>query len=88
MFRSPLAFGLLVMFAFAARADESAESTLPALDAARFEKLHALLLPQEGEERWRSIPWVTDLWEARKLASEHGKPVFLWEMDGNPLGCT
>lgn len=52
------------------------------------DKVHALLLPQEGEERWRSIPWITDLFEARKIASERGKPIFLWEMDGNPLGCT
>jgi hypothetical protein len=57
-------------------------------ERAAFERLHALVLPQKGEERWMEVPWVSDLWEARKLASEQGKPIFLWEMDGNPLGCT
>jgi hypothetical protein len=53
-----------------------------------FERLHSLLLPLKGEERWREVPWASDLWEARRLAFEQGKPIFLWEMDGNPLGCT
>ena len=40
------------------------------------------------EERWMTIPWQTDLWKARRLAREEGKPIFLWAMNGNPLGCT
>ncbi len=51
-------------------------------------KLQALIRPSKGEEPWADIPWRTDLWQARKLAAEQGKPILLWEMDGHPLGCT
>jgi hypothetical protein len=37
--------------------------------------------------KWASIPWQTDLWAARRLAAEQGKPIFAWMMNGNPLGC-
>ena len=51
--------------------------------------LHRLIQPEPGELVWRdSIPWRTDLWEARREAAAEGKPIFLWEMDGHPLGCT
>ncbi len=52
-----------------------------------FEALHTLIRPQPDEEKWAQIPWLTDLWQARKVAYEQGKPIFLWEMDGHPLGC-
>jgi hypothetical protein len=54
----------------------------------QFSRLQALIKPGPGEDRWSSIPWLTDLWQARKLAAEQGKPILLWEMDGHPLGCT
>jgi hypothetical protein len=44
--------------------------------------------PRPEEVRWQGIPWQTDLWEARRLAAGQGKPIFLWAMNGNPLGCT
>ena len=50
-------------------------------------KLLALIKPQSNEEKWTQIPWMTNLWEARKKAAAEGKPILLWEMDGNPLGC-
>jgi hypothetical protein len=53
----------------------------------QFGKLHALIRPQADEEKWQQIGWLTDLWQARKQAAEEGKPILLWEMDGNPLGC-
>jgi hypothetical protein len=49
--------------------------------------LHALIKPQPGEDTWAEIPWLTSLWQARKNAAAEGKPILLWEMDGNPLGC-
>jgi hypothetical protein len=54
----------------------------------QFDKLHALIKPHAGEEKWAEIPWMTSLWEARRKAAEAGKPILLWSMDGNPLGCT
>lgn len=67
-----------------------AASLLPAADPikpAQFEKLHALIKPQASEEKFMEIPWLTNLWEARKKAAAEGKPILLWEMDGHPLGC-
>jgi hypothetical protein len=51
------------------------------------DKLRALIKPDPDEEKWTQIPWLTDLWEARKQAAAQGKPILLWEMDGHPLGC-
>jgi hypothetical protein len=52
------------------------------------ESLHRLIIPDTSEAAWQKIPWLTDLREARKKATEEGRPIFLWEMDGHPLGCT
>jgi hypothetical protein len=51
------------------------------------DKLQAVIRPARGEDAWAGIPWMTDLWEARKVAAKEGKPILLWEMDGHPLGC-
>ena len=56
--------------------------------ADQLDKLAALIKPEKGEDKWANIPWMTSLWEARKVAAKEGKPILLWEMDGNPLGCT
>jgi hypothetical protein len=54
-----------------------------------FAALHELIQPRPEELVWKEeIPWRTDLWEARREAAASGKPIFLWEMDGHPLGCT
>lgn len=50
-------------------------------------KLQALIKPQADEDKWAQIPWMADLWKARQKAAAEGKPILLWEMDGNPLGC-
>jgi hypothetical protein len=46
------------------------------------------LLPRPAEERWLQIPWQRNVMRARVLAEREGKPMFLWVMNGNPLGCT
>ena len=58
------------------------------LDDASFPPLHALMQPAEEGRKWLEIPWRTNLWQARIDAAEAGKPIYLWEMDGHPLGCT
>jgi hypothetical protein len=52
-----------------------------------FTKFQAFLRPRPEEEKWLQIPWLTDLWQARKKAAAEGKPVLLWEMDGSPMAC-
>jgi hypothetical protein len=57
------------------------------VDAPEFARLHAAIKPRPEELRWTQIPWETDLWAARRRARETGKPIFMWAMNGNPLGC-
>jgi len=40
------------------------------------------------DEPWRTIPWKISLLEAQRLSVEEKKPIFIWAMDGHPLGCT
>jgi hypothetical protein len=54
----------------------------------KFSRVQALIKPDPTEDQWAKIPWLTDLWQARKIAATQGKPILLWEMDGHPLGCT
>ena len=58
------------------------------LTDAKFQQLHAKIVGSTKAEKWAEIPWLTDLWEARKLAAREGKPIFMWAMNGHPLGCT
>ncbi len=58
------------------------------IDREQFAELHRMIQPRPDEEQWLQIPWQTSLSEARRKAAAEGKPILLWEMDGNPLGCT
>jgi hypothetical protein len=59
-----------------------------AVHAGSFREWLAYVRPRPEEVRWQTIPWQTDLWEARRLAAQQRRPIFLWAMNGNPLGCT
>ncbi|MCI0682539.1 MAG: hypothetical protein L0Y71_10580 [Gemmataceae bacterium] len=50
--------------------------------------LHEVIRPRPGEALWAEIPWITDLWEARKKAAAEGKPIFVWSAMADPIGCT
>jgi len=52
-----------------------------------FTELQALIKAKPEELRWTQIPWELDLWQARRKASRVNRPLFLWTMDGYPLGC-
>ena len=53
----------------------------------RMAALQTLIKPRPEETRWDQIPWQVDLWDARRKSALEGKPIMLWEMDGNPMGC-
>ena len=53
----------------------------------RFHQLHKQLQPA-ADELWRTIPWRTSLLAAQQRAIAEKKPIFIWAMDGHPLGCT
>lgn len=46
------------------------------------------VLPTPDEEKWLQIPWQTNMMRARAESQRSGKPMFLWIMNGSPLGCT
>lgn len=56
------------------------------LTAERYDEVLAELTPPV-DEPWRSIPWGLRVLEAQRVALESGKPIFIWAMDGHPLGC-
>ena len=64
------------------------DTLLPTAAETNFRELLAFIRPKPAELRWQAIPWQTDLREACRLAEASGKPIFLWAMNGNPLGCT
>lgn len=46
------------------------------------------ILPTTEEQKWLTVPWRLNLMQARKESAESGKPIFLWMMNGHPMGCT
>jgi hypothetical protein len=75
---------LFVLVAVPLVATASAAPPLTDADAA---KLRKVIRPLDGEDPFATIPWETNLWDARVKAAAAGKPILLWEMDGHPLGC-
>jgi hypothetical protein len=56
------------------------------LTDANFPTIFDALQPPKVEA-WKSIPWHISIVEAAQQAAKEGKPVFLWQADGWPLGC-
>jgi hypothetical protein len=56
------------------------------LTEANFQTIFDALQPPKIEP-WKSIPWHVSIVEAVRQAEKEGKPVFLWQADGWPLGC-
>jgi len=55
------------------------------LNEERFVELLELVVPAE---KTKLIDWQPDLLTAQKIALQQRKPMFIWSMDGHPLGCT
>ena len=77
---------LIACFASVAFASRAGKADVPS--AEQFRQVAELCHPAHAESIWATIPWMTDLWQARVKAAAEGKPILLWEMDGHPLGCT
>ncbi len=71
----------------AGTAANPASANLAKLDRAQQDRLHEQIAPAAEENKWLDIGWETDLIAAQKRAMATGKPIFLWQMDGHPLGC-
>ncbi|MSR46215.1 MAG: hypothetical protein EXS13_03975 [Planctomycetes bacterium] len=73
----------------AASSDDSAPARvreIPPVLAVEVAKLHRALIPKR-DEPWQTIPWQVDLLAAREEAIRTKRPLFLWAMNGHPLGC-
>jgi len=81
-YASALALLLVTMLAAPVLAQESDGP----LTEQRAAELHDLLAP-DADDPWRTIPWMTSVLDAQRVALERGKPIFIWAMDGHPLGC-
>ena len=77
----PAALWLALASAATAQPPSRAPLALPP----EFAAVRDLVAPKPDEELWKTIPWKTSLLEARALAAQQGKPIFLWSMDGHPL---
>jgi len=53
---------------------------------AQFERLRTQIKPDPGG--FEDIPWMTNLWEARRKAAAEGKPMYVWSGGGPPCGFT
>ena len=73
----------LMVWLAAAGAVAAQDSTTP--QAKDFTSLHAQLCKKE---KWETVAWRTDLHESRAASLKEGKPIFIWAMDGQTLGCT
>ena len=76
---------LLTALLFASMSITSGQAA--GVSEARFEELRAELVPA-ADEPWRTIPWKIALLEAQRQAARERKLIFIWAMDGHPLGCT
>ena len=56
------------------------------LTDANFPTVFDALQPPKVES-WKSIPWHISIVEAAQQAEKEGKPLFMWQADGWPLGC-
>ena len=49
---------------------------------ADFDRLHRMVLPQDNELKWVSIPWLTSITHACHRAAVQGKPLFVFADTG------
>jgi hypothetical protein len=79
--------GLAVVAALAVATSGKAMADAPEpLTPDRAAELKRLILPQEGENPFWRVAWLSDIWEARQQAAAEGKPIFVWGgSEGAPI---
>ena len=48
-------------------------------------KRYNAIIPAEKDLKWKKIPWLLDLEQGMKLASEEKRPLVLWVSGDDPL---
>jgi hypothetical protein len=59
----------------------------PVLNASTFDALFEQCRARTDEEKWTEINWIGEMWKGRQEAIDRKKPMFIWAMNGHPLGC-
>lgn len=85
--RSPLATAASLAAMFAGVPASAASPGVPELGTSKLDRELAAVLPSASENRWMEVPWRTNLAEALAEGARTNKPILLWVMNGNPLGC-
>lgn len=52
-----------------------------------FKTLTDFIRASGEDDKWREVNWIPSLWEGIQASSRQHKPMFIWAMNGNPLGC-
>jgi hypothetical protein len=50
-----------------------------------YERLSDIIRPQPGEAKWATIPWLTNLDEARRRSAAEDKPLLVWRAGGGEV---
>lgn len=82
-----LSFYRPVLFFFVVAIVVQSANATDELTEVKFQQLHQSL-QTSADEPWRQIPWEISLLNAQNSAAKSQKPIFIWAMDGHPLGCT
>ena len=84
MNRKPLTTAAALVLAAAALVNSEAQENQAPTDPARWVAERVKLWqPIAAERRFDDIGWARDILEARRLAAEHNRPVFLFTHDGH-----
>lgn len=65
----------------------SPENPPPKLDERTFGELFDTCKPCAEKEAWTEVAWIGEFWQGRQRAARVGKPLFIFAMNGHPLGC-
>lgn len=84
-------FGLVEADELGSRSQDDRDGVLAAYRAgvrtnADFKRVSKFVTNSENAQ-WRRIPWIPSLWEGVKASQAKNKPMFIWAMNGEPLGC-
>lgn len=75
-----------VLLSSSVYADDGQRQDVADISNEEFSKLHKSLVPKMA--LWKTVPWQISLLKAQNMAAREAKPIFIWSMDGHPLGCT
>ena len=58
------------------------------LNEKTYKGIRDFILPDAAESRWEKIQWHRAFWPAVVEAHRNRKPIMIYAMNGNTLGCT